>query len=57
MLLIGYQKITHNYKILHGNYMKDFKGEWKDIFWGAVAAILMLAPAMIVYVWKTGGVS
>ena len=37
--------------------MKDFKGEWKDVFWGAVAAILMLAPAMIAYVWKTGCVS
>ena len=34
-----------------------YKGEWKDLFWGAVAAILMLAPAMFVYVWKTGGVS
>ena len=40
-----------------GDTMKDYKGEWKDLFWGAVAAILMLAPAMFVYVWKTGGVS
>ena len=37
--------------------MKDYKGEWKDLFWGAVAAILMLAPAMFVYIWKTGGLS
>jgi hypothetical protein len=43
--------------LIKENQMKDFKGEWKDVFWGAVAAILMLAPAMIVYVWKTGGVS
>lgn len=40
-----------------GVKMKDYKGEWKDLFWGAVAAILMLAPAMFVYVWKTGGIS
>jgi hypothetical protein len=37
--------------------MKNFKGEWKDLFWGAVAAVLMLAPAMVVYVYKTGGIN
>jgi len=40
-----------------GEIVKDYKGEWKDLFWGAVAAILMLAPAMAVYIWKTGGLS
>ena len=40
-----------------GVKMKDYRGEWKDLFWGAVAAILMLAPAMFAYVYKTGGVS
>jgi hypothetical protein len=39
------------------NNMKDYKGSNKDLFWGAVAAILMLAPAMAVYIWKTGGLS
>jgi hypothetical protein len=37
--------------------MKDYRGEWKDLFWGAVAAVLMLAPAMVVYVYKTGGIN
>lgn len=37
--------------------MKDYRGEFKDILWGAVAAVLMLAPAMVVYVYKTGGIN
>jgi hypothetical protein len=37
--------------------MKDYRGELIDFLWGAVAAIIMLAPAMFVYVWKTGGLS
>jgi hypothetical protein len=40
-----------------GEIVKDYKGSNKDLFWGAVAAILMLAPAMAVYIWKTGGLS
>jgi len=40
-----------------GKQMKDYRGEWKDFFWGAVAAVLMLAPAMVVYVYKTGGIN
>jgi len=40
-----------------GEIVKDYKGELKDVLWGAVAAILMLAPAMVAYVWKTGGLS
>jgi len=40
-----------------GKQMKDYRGEWKDVLWGAVAAILMLAPAMVVYVYKTGGIN
>ena len=37
--------------------MKDYKGEWIDLVYGAIAAILMLAPAMFVYIYKTGDVS
>ena len=37
--------------------MKDYKGNTKDFFWGAVAAVLMLAPAMVAYVYKTGGIN
>lgn len=37
--------------------MKDYKGELIDLVYGAIAAILMLAPAMFVYIYKTGGVS
>jgi len=43
--------------LIKENQMKDFKGEWKDVLWGAVAAILMLAPAMFAYIYKTGGIS
>ena len=50
MLLIGYQKITHNYKILHGNYMKDF-------LLGMVAGVLAFGIPAIVYVLRTGGIS
>jgi len=40
-----------------GKQMKDYKGNTKDFFWGAVAAGLMLAPAMVAYVYKTGGIN
>jgi hypothetical protein len=40
-----------------GEIVKDYKGSNKDFLWGAVAAILMLAPAMAVYILKTGGLS
>jgi RNAse (barnase) inhibitor barstar len=43
--------------LIKENQMKDYKGENKDFLWGAIAAVLMLAPAMIVYIWKTGGLS
>lgn len=39
------------------NHMKDYKGTTKDFFLGAVAAILMLAPAMAAYIYKTGGIN
>lgn len=37
--------------------MKDYKGNTKDFFWGVLAAILMLAPAMAAYIYKTGGIN
>ena len=49
--------MTKQKKFFKGGFMKDHKGSNKDLFWGAVAAILMLAPAMAVYIWKTGGLS
>lgn len=40
-----------------GKNMKDYKGSNKDFFWGAVAAVLMLAPAAMAYIYRTGGIN